>query len=110
MIKMIIMFKRRTGMTQQQFKDYRRDVHAPMLFSIPESKLIRKFVVSYPIAALNWPEPSADAVVEGWFDSMDDMNALFSSENFLDKVDPDHPNFIDMTSVQRVVSEEIVVV
>ena len=81
-----------------------------MLFAIPEAMLIRRFVVSYPVPAPNYPEPSADAVVEAWFDSMEDLNALFTSANFLTKVDPDHANFIDLSSVQRVVAEEIVVV
>lgn len=110
MIKMIISFNRRAGMSRQEFMDYRRDVHAPLLFAIPEARLIRRFVVSYPVAAPDFPEPSYDAVVEAWFDSMDDMKALFFSENFKNKVDPDHVNFIDLTSVARIVSQEITVV
>jgi uncharacterized protein (TIGR02118 family) len=110
MIKMLIGFRRRPGMSPQAFKDYRRDVHAPLLFAIPEAASIRRFVVSYPVLAPNWPEPSFDAVVEAWFDTMADMDALFFSENFRTKVDPDHVNFIDLTSVSRVVSEEVMVV
>lgn len=111
MVKMIITLKRRSGMTLQEFKDYRRDVHAPLLFAIPEAeRYIKRFVVSYPVPASNFPEPSYDAVVEAWFDTIDDLNALYRSENFRTKVDPDHPNFIDMSQVGRIISEEIVVV
>jgi hypothetical protein len=74
---MVITFQRRQGMSIDEFKTYRRDVHAPILFAIPESKLIRRFVVSYPVAAPKWPEPSYDALVEAWFDAIDDMNTLF---------------------------------
>lgn len=111
MIKLIITLNRREGMTFQQFKDYRRDVHAPLLFAIPEAdQYIRRFAVSYPVSAPNFPEPSYDAVVEAWFDSIDDLDALYLSENFRVKVDPDHPNFIDMSKVGRIISEEILVV
>jgi len=110
MVKMIIMFKRREGMTREAFMDYRRDVHAPLLLAIPEARHIRKFVVSYPISAPQYAEEGYDAIVEAWFDSLADMDALFFSDNFLQKVDPDHLNFIDMTSITRFVSTEIVVI
>ncbi len=110
MIKMIIMFNRREGMSMQEFKDYRREIHAPLFFAIPEIKCVRRFVVSYPVAAPGFPPPSYDAVVEAWFDSLDDLNNLYLSENFEARVDPDHPNFIDMSNVARVISEELVIV
>ena len=111
MIKMIITLKRRDGMTHDQFVRYQREVHRPLLMSIPEARrYIRRFVVSYPIPAPDYSEPSYDSVVEAWFDSMEDMRALYSSENFLREVDPDHVNFIDLTSVGRIVAEEEVVV
>ena len=110
MIKVILGFKRRQGMGVQEFRDYRRDVHAPLLFAIPEAKKIRRFVISYPLPVANPAEPRFDAVVEAWFDNLQDMDALFLSENFRARVDPDHVNFIDLTSVVRIVSEELVVV
>ncbi|WP_410013540.1 EthD domain-containing protein [Sodalis sp. C49] len=110
MIKIILLFRRRAGMSHQDFMDYRREVHAPLLLAIPEAKYIRKFVVSYPVPAPNYPEPRYDAVVEAWFNTMAELNGLFSSENFLHKVDPDHENFIDLTSVERIITEEITVI
>jgi hypothetical protein len=63
-------------------------VHAPLLFAMPEAKLIRRFVVSFPIPAPGWPEPSYDALVEAWFDTFEDMSDLFFSANFASNVDP----------------------
>lgn len=110
MIKVIIDFRRRQGMSIQEFRDYRRDVHAPLLFSIPEAKAIRRFVVSYPTGYAAAEQLSFDAVVEAWFDSQEEMNKLFLSDNFVTRVDPDHMNFIDLTSVVRLVTEELIVV
>nr|WP_234902262.1 EthD domain-containing protein [Agrobacterium rubi] len=94
----------------QEFKNYRRDVHAPLLFAIPEAKKIRRFVVNYSVQAPDFPEPTYDAVIEAWFDNLEDLNTLYSCENFVTRVDPDHVNFIDLSSVGRVIVEEVVVV
>jgi hypothetical protein len=40
---------------------------------------------------------------------MENMNALYFSENFLSKVDPYHVNFMDLSSYRRIVAEEEVV-
>ena len=110
MIKMIITIKRREGMSHNAFVRYQRDVHRPLLLSIPEARrYIRRFVVSYPIPAPDYSGPSYDSVVEAWFDCMEDMNALYFSENFIQKVGPDHANFMDLASYGRIVAEEDVI-
>lgn len=110
MIEMIITIKRREGMSHEEFVHYQREIHRPLLMSIPEArKYIRRFVVSYPIPAPDYSGPDYDSVVTAWFDSMEDMNALYFSENFLDKVDPDHKNFMDLSAYGRIVAEEEVV-
>lgn len=111
MIKMIITLKRRAGMTHEEFVHYQRHIHRPLLESIPETQRhLRRFVVSYPVVAEGYPEASYDSVVEAWFDNMDDLNALYSSDNFLETVDPDHAAFIDLSSVGKIVAEEQVVI
>jgi hypothetical protein len=62
--------------------------------------------VSYPVPAPRYPEADYDSIVEAWFDTMDDLHALYFSDNFLEKVDPDHYNFIDMSSLGRAITEE----
>jgi hypothetical protein len=111
MIKMIITLNRRDGMTHDEFVDYQRNVHRPLLLAIPEAEqYIRRFVVSYPVPAPNYPEPDYDSVVEAWFDTLDDLNGLYFSDNFLKLVDPDHVNFIDLSTFGRIISQEEVVV
>ena len=110
MVTMIITIKRREGMSHEEFVRYQREVHRPLLMAIPEAhRYIRRFVVSYPIPAPDYSGPDYDSVVEAWFDSMEDMNALYFSENFLTKVDPDPANFMDLSSYGRIVAEEEVV-
>lgn len=109
-IKLIISFQRRQGMDVEAFRDYHRQVHVPLLFSIPEAQKIQRFAISYPLLEPGLPETRHDAVVEAWFDEMEDMSTLFASENFKVKVDPDHVHFIDLPSVERTVANEIIVV
>ena len=111
MIKMIITIKRRAGMSHEEFVRYQREIHRPLLESIPEARqYMRRFVVSYPIVAPDYSGPDYDSVVEAWFDTMDDMNALYFSENFLSKISPDHKNFMDLSAYGRIVAEEEVII
>lgn len=111
MIKLILALKRREGMSHDEFTHYQRQIHRPLLMAIPESEqYLRRFLVSYPIHQPGEPAPQYDSIVEAWFDTMDDLNGLFSSTNFLESVDPDHENFIDLTSVVRMICEEDVVI
>ena len=111
MIKMIVMLKRRDGMSHAVFVDHYKNTHRPLLESIPETqRFVRRFVVSFPVPAPQYGEPSYDAVVEMWFDSTKDLDGLFFSENFKTKVDPDHENFIDLATFGRIVSQEDVLI
>lgn len=108
MIKLVILLTRRKGMTHQEFVNYRRDIHMPLILSIPETKqYIRKFIVSAPTTS--YTEPAYDAMVETWFDSVEDLNAFFQSDNFVNKVDSDHINFLDLPTTVSLVTEETVV-
>ena len=111
MVKMIITIKRRQGISHEEFVRYQREVHRPLLMAIPEAgRYIRRFVISFPIHAPDYSGPDYDSVVEAWFDSVADMNALYFSENFLKDVSPDHVNFMDLSSYGRIVAEEEVIV
>ncbi|WP_203898884.1 EthD domain-containing protein [Virgisporangium aliadipatigenens] len=108
---MILALKRAKHMTHDEFVDYQRIVHRPLLMSIPETEqYLRRFVVSYPVQAAQSPGSEFDSIVEAWFDDMAGLEALFFSDNFLKIVDPDHRNFVDPTSVQQMVCTEDVVI
>ena len=111
MIKLIITLKRREGMTHDEFEHYQRNVHMPLLTSIPEAqRYLRRFVVSYPTPARTEAGASYDSVVEAWFDDVDDMDALYLSDNFVNSVAPDHEKFIDLSAVGRIITEEVVII
>lgn len=65
MIKFVYMINRVKGMSFDAFVDYHRSNHAPLFTSIPEAKqYVRKYTVSHPVAAVNYPAPAYDGLTE----------------------------------------------
>lgn len=109
MIRVMVEFRKRDGMGSEDLVRYCREVHVPLLFSIPESRLMDDFVVSFPAEAEGFGRPGFDAMVEISFRSIEDMSEFYESENFRTLIDPDHANFIDPESVVRFLIDDRIV-
>ncbi|NYH51882.1 uncharacterized protein (TIGR02118 family) [Nocardiopsis arvandica] len=110
MIKFAFLINRLPEMTVEDFQRYHRDRHAPLFTSIPEAeKYVRKYAVSHPITADGYPDPAYDGLTEIWFDSWDDHDSFFASENYRTEVNPDESKFIDLSNVGVMVTNETVV-
>ena len=111
MIKFAYFINRLPGMSVEAFVDHHRNKHAPLFSSIPEAKLyVRKYTVSHPVPAPNYPAPAYDGLTEIWFNSWEDHDAFFTSWNFVDRVKPDEPIFIDFSTVGIMVTDERTVI
>lgn len=110
MIKFTFLVQKLPGMSLEEFIDYHKNIHAPLFCSIPEAELyVRKYVVNHPIVAEGFPKPLYDATVEISFDSFEDFNTFFNSENYLTKVHPDEPNFFDTVNYVAMANKETIV-
>lgn len=110
MIKFSFLIKRIPEMSLEQFVDYHKNKHAPLFASIPETKqYVRRYVVSHPVEAPGFPAPVYDGITDIYFDSFGDYQQFFSSENFLNKVNPDHINFFDIANVVIMVTNETII-
>ncbi|MGC9440351.1 EthD domain-containing protein [Streptomyces sp. WG5] len=111
MLKLIFMINRVEGMSYERFVEHHRDQHAPLFTSIPEAeRYVRKYTVSHPVPAGNYPRRAYDGLTEIWFDDWEDHDAFFASDNYRTRVNPDEARFIDMDSVAVMVTEEKVVI
>ncbi|GAA0330395.1 EthD domain-containing protein [Actinoallomurus spadix] len=111
MIKFAYLINRVDGMTFEEFVEYHRNHHAPLFTSIPEAeRYVRKYTVSHPVPAENYPAPAYDGLTEIWFDSWADHDAFFASENYRLRVHPDEAKFIDQDSIGVMVTEEKTVI
>ncbi|MDG9727095.1 EthD domain-containing protein [Streptomyces sp. DH41] len=107
MLKLIFMINRVEGMSYERFVEHHRDRHAPLFTSIPEAERhVRKYTVSHPVPAGNYPDRAYDGLTEIWFEGWEDHDAFFASDNYRTLVNPDEARFIDMDSVAVMVTEE----
>jgi uncharacterized protein (TIGR02118 family) len=90
MVKLIFVNYRRPDLTAEEFQRHWRDVHAPLVRSMQDVIRIRRYVQNHPLApeALAAyagargmdPESMPDGITEAWWDSPEDMDAAFASE------------------------------
>jgi len=75
MFKLIILLKKKSTLTEEQFAEYWVETHAPLAKKMPG---LRRYVVNVVTPPPN-REPEYDGVVELWFDNVTDMKKAFNS-------------------------------
>jgi len=93
MVKTITFIKRKPGMDREEFGNYWRTRHAPIVTRLPG---LRRYVQCHTIdSGYRKGEPVYDGVAQVWFDSTDAMRATASSAEYR-AVRADEPNFLDL--------------
>jgi uncharacterized protein (TIGR02118 family) len=116
MVKFIASMRRKPGMRADEFHRYWRDVHAPLVQTVPEFfGHIRKYVQCHAVAPAGgksggFEVADYDGVVELWFDSVEDVEKAFTAPRYLEVIRPDERKFIDLASVKVVIAEEVPIV
>ena len=106
MVKMVIYFKRKAGMTVEAFQEHWRTRHAEIIARLPG---IRRYVQNATLAsAYRKGEPAFDAVAESCFDDTQAMKALARLPEYAEVL-ADEPNFIDAASMGSIITDEQVV-
>ena len=75
MFKMLILLKKKSASTDEQFAKYWLETHAPLAKKMPG---LRRYVVNLVKRPPN-REPEYHGVVELWFDDIDSMKKAFAS-------------------------------
>ena len=106
MVKIVIFFKRKPGMSVEAFQEHWRTVHAGIIVKLPG---IRKYAQSHTLlSAYRKGEPAFDGIAESSFDDTQAMRALANSPQYA-AVLADEPNFIDAASMGSIITDEYVV-
>ncbi|SCW66206.1 conserved hypothetical protein [Sphingobium faniae] len=107
MVKLILLVKRKAGLTHEQFRAHYENTHAPLAWSVLQPHLIRytrNFLTPLP----GQPEPPYDCVTEFWFPDHAAQNACFawtrSEEGQV--LARDEENFMDRASMRTWIAEE----
>jgi uncharacterized protein (TIGR02118 family) len=83
MIKLTFCLTRAPHLSREEFQDYWKNVHAPLVASVAETLQIRRYVqlhslptaASEPLRASREAPPEYDGVAELWFDSVESIAA-----------------------------------
>jgi uncharacterized protein (TIGR02118 family) len=103
MVKTITFIKRKPGMSVDDFGEYWRTKHAPIVTKLPG---LRRYVQCHTIpSGYRNGEPAYDGVAEVWFDSTDAMREGARTAEYR-AVRADEPNFIDLAKIDFVITEE----
>lgn len=103
MIKIVYFFKRKPGISVEDFQAHWRTTHAELIAALPG---IRRYVQNHTLpSAYRKGEPAFDGVAESWFEDTQVLKALASSPQYA-AVLADEPRFIDRASMGSIITEE----
>jgi uncharacterized protein (TIGR02118 family) len=106
MIKLSYLFRRRPGMTDDDFDRYWSTVHGPIGARIPGlRRLVQSRAIHIPGDVRG---PDFDGVAELWFDDVESLLRARSTEEWR-AAGMDEVNFLDPTSTTYLVSTERVI-
>jgi len=107
-VKLIVVIKRNTAMSPDEFHKYWRTEHAAKVRSLSATeRYIRRYVQAHTLdTEYADGNPAYDGTAELWFDSVEDKNAFFSDPDYLAIVAPDERIFADMDQTQFLVTNE----
>ena len=107
MLKLILLFRRKPGMSREAFLDYYENIHAPLsVEKIPGIALYRRMYVEPGTAPFGHPTSDAgfDVVTELGFERQEDYDAAasaFTSPALGEMFYADMQNLFDLSEPQR---------
>lgn len=106
MVKMVAFFKRKPGVSVEDFQHYWRATHAALVVKLPG---IRRYVQSHTLrSGYRKGEPAYDGVAEVWFDDTDAMRAVAQISAYT-AVRADEANFLDLSTMGSIITEEYII-
>jgi uncharacterized protein (TIGR02118 family) len=103
MLKVVVLLRRREGMSREEFERHWRERHLPLVAKIPG---LRRLVLNRVLPGPDGSPPDFDAVVEDWFDDRQALSTASASSEWQTVV-ADAPNLLDMARFQILVVEEV---
>jgi len=108
MVSIMVTNARKPELTRQQFSDYWRNVHAPLVLSVPEfMRYCRSYVQYHAVdgVAHFGSDAGWDGLAVLTFDDIESMNRALSDPTYLRVVRPDESKFLDVEKCLTFVGE-----
>lgn len=108
MVKLFALIRRHPGMGVGEFREHWRDVHGPLIRDTPE---LARHIVRYEQHPRHRDDAMSgtdgiDGVAVQWFADMDEFVAFVSEPAYSDLIAPDERRFIDVDSIEFVITDE----
>jgi len=109
MIKFFGLIPRRPDISPEEFHDHYRHPHGTLGRQIPT---FRQYVQSHQVHSdrLGEGQETFEAVAEVWFDTVQDAVGLADDPHYIEHVQPDEPNFVDMEKLKWLYTTEEVLI
>lgn len=105
MIKRFVILRRKPGMSVEEFRNYWKTIHGPLIAKIPG--LLR--YIQYHVRSSSGVADPIDGIAELWFQSEFDQQKAYKSPEY-QAVVKDEPNLFQMDThhIHPVMTDEIV--
>ncbi|MFT4202500.1 MAG: EthD domain-containing protein [Chitinophagaceae bacterium] len=98
MIKMTMLLKRNPNLTHEAFVKHHIEKHGPLFRQIPEAREhVIRYIQTHPISEQSKviEVDDVDGTAELWFDNVEGLDKVLSSEFYKTHVWPDELTFLD---------------
>ncbi|MGB0386358.1 MAG: EthD domain-containing protein [Ardenticatenaceae bacterium] len=103
-VKLIVLNKRKSGMTLQAFRNYSLQVHAPQVLQLPG---LRRYLQCHTVdGAYVLGEARFDCVWQLWFDDVQAIEHALASQQYQEVIKPDWDNFVETKYIFSMVGQE----
>ena len=109
MFKTLTFVIRKPGLTAEEFSDHWRNVHGPIVSGTPELMRHIQYDTQHPVTETKGrtaPPSPFDGIVELAFHSRESARAFFKEPAYLERLQPDEANFVDVGKAYTIVVED----
>jgi uncharacterized protein (TIGR02118 family) len=106
-------YKRKPGLTREQFSKHWREVHGPLIANDPIlSKYLKRYVQHHCVPSSGWAnvgELEYDGFSESWFESLESRKEMHALPYFQSEMIADEHKFLDMNATRILMFDNQVV-
>lgn len=106
-------YKRKPGLTREEFSRHWREVHGPLIANDPIlSKYIKRYVQHHCVPSSGWPnvgDLEYDGFSESWFESLEARKEMHALPYFQKEMIEDEHKFLDMEATRILMFDHQVV-
>lgn len=113
---LVVCVKRKPGLSREEFSRYYRDNHAPLILGCPDfARHLHSYTQHHaldsngPVAAMFGASGDYDAVAVLTFKSEEALKSAFQEPQYLERIQPDEPKFVDLANCLSFITDPVVV-